>query len=189
MDYKKDAGFFKSKRELLKIEGITADLYEKIKIYLKVSKKNINIQNYDNYYSKKNKSSVTNSLLKNRLRSRFLQDLQPKGGYLSGKYEGTRVKIYNQFNSKFTTLKYNLEANLTIEKDPGEKNISEALEIFSLNVKRFPDSWNVYDSLGEAYDINGNKKEALKNYRIALSKSPENQKARIEPIIKKLEGN
>ncbi len=71
----------------------------------------------------------------------------------------------------------------------GEKNISEAIEIFSLNVKRFPDSWNVYDSLGEAYDINGNKKEALKNYRIALSKSPENQKARIEPIIKKLEGN
>jgi DNA uptake protein ComE-like DNA-binding protein len=131
VDYKKDAGFFKSKRELLKIEGITADLYEKIKIYLKVSKKNINIQNYDNYYSKKNKTSVTNSLLKNRLRSRFLQDLQPKGGYLSGKYEGTRVKIYNQFNSKFTTLKYNLEANLTIEKDPGEKNISDFVSGFA----------------------------------------------------------
>lgn len=70
-----------------------------------------------------------------------------------------------------------------------EKNIPEAIEVFNLNVKRHPDSWNVYDSLGEAYDMNGNKKEALKNYLTALAKSPENQKARIEPIIKKLQGN
>ena len=28
----------------------------------------------------------------------------------------------------------------------------EAIEIFHINVKRYPDSWNVYDSLADAYD-------------------------------------
>ncbi|MBP6335574.1 MAG: DUF2911 domain-containing protein [Bacteroidia bacterium] len=68
-----------------------------------------------------------------------------------------------------------------------DKNISEAIEMFSLNVKRHPDSWNVYDSLGEAHDANKNKKDALKNYQIALSKAPVDQHPRIQQIIKTIE--
>ena len=68
-----------------------------------------------------------------------------------------------------------------------EKNITEAIDIFALNVKKHPESWNVYDSLGEGLDLNKNKKEALKNYRIALSKAPEGQKSRIEKIITTLQ--
>lgn len=70
-----------------------------------------------------------------------------------------------------------------------QKKIKEAIEIFKTNVKRYPNSWNVYDSLGETYEADGNKKEALTNYKIAFSKAPENQKARIDGIIKKLETN
>jgi|SRR6185436_14745651 len=68
-----------------------------------------------------------------------------------------------------------------------QKNIKDALEIFKTNVKRYPNSWNVYDSLGEGYDLDGNKKEALTNYKLALAKAPEDQKSRITGIIKKLE--
>jgi tetratricopeptide (TPR) repeat protein len=69
-----------------------------------------------------------------------------------------------------------------------QKKIKEAIEIFKMNVKRYPDSWNVYDSLGEAYDMDGNKKDALVNYKLALAKAPAEQKSRITGVIKKLEG-
>lgn len=68
----------------------------------------------------------------------------------------------------------------------GAGKVKEAIEIFRLNVKKFPDSWNVYDSLGEALNTSGDKKGALDNYKIALAKAPDNQKKRIEGIIKTL---
>ncbi|MCB0728027.1 MAG: helix-hairpin-helix domain-containing protein, partial [Ignavibacteriae bacterium] len=131
LEFRNEAGYFRSKRELLKVEGISEDLYEKIKIYLKVSKKT-----FKNLYSGKNYNAVNKnqsgkSVLKSRLRSRFLQDLQPKSGFLSGKYEGKRVKFYNQLNFKYTALKYDLEANITTEKDPGEKNLTDFISGFA----------------------------------------------------------
>jgi len=68
----------------------------------------------------------------------------------------------------------------------GEGKSKEATEIFQLNVKRYPDSWNVYDSLGEALLNAGDKKGASSNYKTALAKAPDNQKQRIEDILKKL---
>lgn len=100
-----------------------------------------------------------------------------------------KIKEAGEMKEKAKKLANEAELNAHGYALLAEKNISEAISVFILNVKRYPDSWNVYDSLGEAYDIDGNKKEALKYYRLALSKSPESQKARIEPIIKKLESN
>ncbi len=68
-----------------------------------------------------------------------------------------------------------------------QNNNVEAINIFTINVKRYPNSWNVYDSLAEAYELSGNKKLALNNYKIALSKAPEAQKSRLNETIKKLE--
>lgn len=107
---------------MLNVEGMTEDLYEKIKIYLIVrqSSKDIIIDETGNKFSV---SDVNRFLsFRTRLRSRFIQDLQPKAGYLNGKYEGSRSKIYNQINSKFLKLNYKLEANLTIEKMPEKKS-------------------------------------------------------------------
>jgi tetratricopeptide (TPR) repeat protein len=70
----------------------------------------------------------------------------------------------------------------------GQKKIKEAVTIFQLNVKKYPASWNAYDSLAESYALDGNKKDALKNYKIALSKAPKAQHKRIEDAIKSLEG-
>ncbi|HMQ68318.1 MAG TPA: helix-hairpin-helix domain-containing protein [Ignavibacteria bacterium] len=129
--YRNEAGYFRSKRELLKVEGISEDLYEKIKIYLIVSKKNLKTHHSGKNNNIMNHSRTGNSVLKSRIRSRFLQDLQPKAGFLSGKYEGKRIKLYNQLNFKYNTLKYDLEANLTTEKDPGEKYITDFISGFA----------------------------------------------------------
>lgn len=69
-----------------------------------------------------------------------------------------------------------------------QNKLVEATDIFRLNVKRYPESWNVYDSLGEALEMAGDKKGALSNYKTALSKAPDAQKKRIGDILKKLEG-
>ena len=66
-------------------------------------------------------------------------------------------------------------------------DIDGAIEIFVMNTKRFPDSWNVFDSLGEAYQKKGNTKLALTNYNKAFDmvQDPE-QKKRIEDVLKQL---
>jgi tetratricopeptide (TPR) repeat protein len=60
----------------------------------------------------------------------------------------------------------------------------EAIAIFKINVKAHPESANVYDSLGEAYLKSGNNEMALKNYRIAFERDPENLNAK--KIIERL---
>ncbi|MFQ5602187.1 MAG: DUF2911 domain-containing protein [bacterium] len=69
-----------------------------------------------------------------------------------------------------------------------QNKIAEALDVFKMNVKRNPDSWNVYDSLAECYAKNGDNKSAIKNYKKALAKAPDTQKDRIAKAIKGLEG-
>jgi len=53
----------------------------------------------------------------------------------------------------------------------------EAIEVFKLNVALFPDSFNVYDSLGEAYMVAGEKELAIKNYKKSLELNPNNANA------------
>ena len=58
-----------------------------------------------------------------------------------------------------------------------EGRLKEAIEIFKLNVTEHPDSWNVYDSLGEAYLKNGDTECAAKNYKKSLELNPQNTNA------------
>ena len=55
-----------------------------------------------------------------------------------------------------------------------QKKYKEAIEIFKLNVKLYPKSSNVYDSLGEAYMVSGDKKNAIENYEKSIQLDPEN---------------
>ncbi|MFN0159001.1 MAG: serine hydrolase [Bacteroidota bacterium] len=52
--------------------------------------------------------------------------------------------------------------------------VKEAIEVFKLNVDAFPKSPNVYDSLGEAYMVNGDKELAIKNYQKSVELDPHN---------------
>jgi len=56
-----------------------------------------------------------------------------------------------------------------------QNKVKEAIEIFKMNVELFPESFNVYDSLGEAYMKAGNKELAIENYEKSLKLNPESQ--------------
>jgi CubicO group peptidase (beta-lactamase class C family) len=66
-----------------------------------------------------------------------------------------------------------------------QKKLSEALAVFKVNVDLYPQSSNVYDSLGEAYMVNGNKELAIVNYKKSLELNPQNTNA--VNMLKKLE--
>ena len=55
--------------------------------------------------------------------------------------------------------------------------VEDAVGIFRLNVEMFPESFNSYDSLGEAYLLMGRRDAAIEQYRRALELNPHNQNA------------
>jgi len=67
-----------------------------------------------------------------------------------------------------------------------EEKPAIAVELFTENTQRNPESWNVWDSLAEGLAAAGQTDEAIKNYEKALGMAPEAQKARIEGAITQL---
>lgn len=55
-----------------------------------------------------------------------------------------------------------------------KQRVREAIEIFRLNVEAYPQSSNVYDSLGEAYMADGQNELAIKNYQKSVELNPQN---------------
>jgi tetratricopeptide (TPR) repeat protein len=58
-----------------------------------------------------------------------------------------------------------------------EQDVDKAIELFTLNTVNYPESFNVYDSLAEAYMVNGDKALAITNYEKSLELNPDNQNA------------
>lgn len=59
----------------------------------------------------------------------------------------------------------------------GDDDLTGALRVFLLNVEMFPESFNVYDSLAEAYARLGDRDLAIRNYRRSLELNPDNANA------------
>lgn len=66
------------------------------------------------------------------------------------------------------------------------KHVAEAIEFFQQNIKAHPNSFNVYDSMGEAYMVNGQKDLAIENYEKSIAINPDNINGKA--ILKKLKG-
>jgi steroid delta-isomerase-like uncharacterized protein len=70
------------------------------------------------------------------------------------------------------------EMNNTGYKLLTDKKVNEAIEVFKLNTKLYPNAWNTFDSLGEAYAMAGNKKLAIENYEKSMKLNPQNENGR-----------
>ena len=69
----------------------------------------------------------------------------------------------------------------------GRGEVDKAIEIFAKNTRDYPESWNVWDSLGEGQAVKGMIKEAIANYTKALEMAPEAQHPRIQGVLENLE--
>lgn len=52
--------------------------------------------------------------------------------------------------------------------------IDEAIAVFQLNIDAFPDSWNVYDSMGEALMEKGEKEKSIELYKKSIEMNAQN---------------
>ncbi len=66
----------------------------------------------------------------------------------------------------------------------GDRNAAGAIEIFRLNAREHPLSSNAYDSLGEAYQVSGDRAGAIVSYTKAVVLDPSNGHAK--EMLKKL---
>jgi CubicO group peptidase (beta-lactamase class C family) len=85
--------------------------------------------------------------------------------------------VYDLGESELNTLGY--------EVLYGMRKIDDAISIFKLNTRMYPSSSNVFDSLGEAMMVKGDKQSAITNFKKALELDPSNQNSAMQ--LKKLE--
>jgi CubicO group peptidase (beta-lactamase class C family) len=97
--------------------------------------------------------------------------------------------------SQYRQIKKEQPNNLTVSEDRlnnlgynllRQKKLEESIGLFKLNVEFYPQSWNTYDSLAEAYMTAGKKDLAIANYKKSLELNPQN--AGGQAMLKKLEG-
>ncbi len=91
-------------------------------------------------------------------------------------------KLLDEQRGLYTKSEYKL--NMLGYRLMRQNKPDEAILLFKLNTRLFPESFNVFDSLGEAYMAAGNKEMAVKNYRKSLELNPENKNA--EDMLKSL---
>ncbi|MCA1582820.1 MAG: DUF2911 domain-containing protein [Acidobacteria bacterium] len=113
------------------------------------------------------------------------QNLRIKAGLLEKKGD---LKAAEALREKSLKLATEVDMNAYGYQLLGQKKVDEAVGIFKKNVKDHPGSWNVYDSLAEAYAAKGDRKLAIETYTRALQMAPDTQKKRITDAIKGLTG-
>ena len=69
----------------------------------------------------------------------------------------------------------------------GQNQLEAATELFNLNVESYPQSFNVYDSLAEAYMNAGKNDQAIRFYEKSLELNPANSNA--VQMLKKIRGS
>jgi acetyl esterase/lipase len=65
-----------------------------------------------------------------------------------------------------------------------KNRLADAIEIFKINTEAYPQSGNVWDSLGEAYMLKGEREPAVLNYKKSLEVNPKNANA--VPMLERL---
>jgi len=96
-------------------------------------------------------------------------------GKISEAIEGYR-KIFKETPRNVTVSENRL--NVLGYRLLEQKKVPEAIALLKLNVEFYPNSWNVYDSLADAYAANSEKDLAITNYKKSLELNPQNEKGR-----------
>jgi CubicO group peptidase (beta-lactamase class C family)/Tfp pilus assembly protein PilF len=82
-----------------------------------------------------------------------------------------------KLSERFSSAKVEREVNSTGYALMRGGMEERALELFEFNTRIFPESWNTWDSLGEAHINLGHKEEAIRAYKKSLELNPDNEAA------------
>ena len=139
-------------------EGITA-VDSDVEIELSILGKQINAPNFTNWVN--DPDSPEGKIYK----------MISEGNVENGIQEFKKMKAANEKELASDTL--DTVAHMLLK----ENKVNEAIRIFQENAVSFPDDSNVYDSLAEAYSVQGDRVNAIKYYKKSLEIDPYNANA------------
>jgi tetratricopeptide (TPR) repeat protein len=119
---------------------------------------------------KSTQSSANDCWSKPSIASKLFQIINEKGMEdIATAYSTLRIEQADDYNfseSELNGLGYHFLA---------QKEYENAIAVFKLNIDAFPYAYNAYDSYGEALLANGNREEAVENYKHSIRLNPENE--------------
>jgi tetratricopeptide (TPR) repeat protein len=118
-------------------------------------------------------SKVTIDGRENTSHSHELRTLVKEGG--DWKFLSMATINTDSFDNSFAAMEQSINSIGYLMLSQGKSD--QAIEVFKLNTKLYPQSANVYDSLGEAYMKAGKKDLAIQNYQRSLELNHENKNA------------
>jgi hypothetical protein len=116
IEHRKKYGDFFSIYELNAVQNLNPDLIRKIYPFITVTQQEIKY--IETKSALENFIGSTNIIL----RSRFANDIQTRRGFIEGRFEGTKPRVYNRLLARYQN---NIQAGLLIEKDPGESLLND----------------------------------------------------------------
>ena len=128
IEHRNKFGYYFSPNELFSIRELDKQLIESIIPFVKTSRPKDDAENNEEV-TIGTESIFTKSKL--TLRNRVTNDLQNRDGFITGKYQGSKLKSYNRFLYNFDK---NYQAGVLVEKDPGELSYTDFTS-FHLQVK------------------------------------------------------
>jgi len=119
IDYRNKHGKFKYKDDILLIKSLTNAQKRKLYPFVTVKQKNKAIIREPEI-----EKIFYNSQIK--LRSRIINDLQTRKGFIDGKFSGSKPKIYNRLLASYN----NYNVGVLTEKDQGENSLTDFNSFF-----------------------------------------------------------
>ncbi|MFH1198085.1 MAG: transglutaminase domain-containing protein [bacterium] len=119
------------------------------------------------------KIDVVNKFTRGELAADIIDKIIETDGLDAGQKKYEEIKMENNAEIIFTERSFNLLGYKYINFG----KLIEAIEILKFNVTAYPESFNAYDSLGEAYMKNNQNELAIENYKKSLELNPQNENA------------
>jgi CubicO group peptidase (beta-lactamase class C family) len=134
----------------------------------------VTLGNCDTFHSRQLAFALLDVMLGEEPEPPMLSISGPVGKMLLKKGAKAAVKLYYQLKKNKTDNYYFRESELNRLGIAlwSQNRLDDAIEILKLNAAEYPKSWNVYDSLGEAYMKKGDNPRAIKNYEKVLELNP-----------------
>lgn len=129
IQYKKNFGNFTDVDQLYQIENLNKESIDKILPFVTISGDQKEYSAEDKYFT---------NLLSIDLRSRFIEDIQDRKGFIENVYAGSKFKFYNKLKGEYSNYKFGVLS----EKDAGEKSFAD---FYSCNLNS--DNFYLFDRL------------------------------------------
>jgi len=96
---------------------------------------------------------------------------------VDGNWKFISMDIINSSSFENNDFNTEMQINMTGYKLLTTNQVDKAIQVFELNTKLFPEAFNTWDSLAEAYMVKGDREKATKYYQKSMMLNSKNDNA------------